>query len=689
MNDFYNLLASMRNMTIEIMNLMSSSTNEYEKIVSMLQSYTNCFAAIENFVPREIYSVYKEFFDAFSSFGNDCSNKKIFEENVDELSSSLELVIECLNDLEEKCKRASGICSCCGKEVFYTKLPDYYREQAEKYKCKPAIDETLNAEKYLCPNCSASDRDRLIVSFLKKIGLDKADDNTSVLQVAPAGSIHSYIKKECPQIFYRTTDLFMDGVDYKSDIQDLKEIPSGKFDVIICSHVLEHVQNDDAALQAMKRVLKDDGRIVFLVPVDLSIDKIDEEWGCSEAENWRRFGQGDHCRKYSRNGLIERLEKHFCVHKLGKGYFGKEVFESCGLSETSTLYVLTKGKDINLDIVNKQLIDIGKVQNGPLVSVVLPCYNHAPFVAEAIESVLNQTYKNIEFIIGDDASTDETPEIIKRYSSNYAHEIYYTNNLGGRDRELTQLATGKYVALMHSDDVWDVDKLAIQVSYMENHPECGACFTWCDYVDEDLNRISNNIFIQPNRSREEWIKFFWDKGNALCNPSSLIRRELCQNIDFYGCEVRQVPDMFKWVNMVLKNDIYIIPKCLTFMRRYNKNGVTNTSAFNSETVSRTLLEYGITWLPIIRNMSSEMFVKAFLTNENYGGDLDDIDILCEKFLLMLKSTNVFLQQSALYFYIEFNEEARTNLQNKYNYSVKDFRADELGKGLASFVRFNI
>lgn len=126
--------------------------------------------------------------------------------------------------------------------------------------------ETLNKDEYLCPACGASDRDRLIVSFLKKEGLQQAAEGTKFLHFAPSAAISKWImRKKCPQIDYETTDLFMDQVTFKSDIMDMDMVPDETYDVMVCSHVLEHVKDDIKALSEMKRVLKKDRKIIFLV----------------------------------------------------------------------------------------------------------------------------------------------------------------------------------------------------------------------------------------------------------------------------------------------------------------------------------------------------------------------------------------------------------------------------------------
>lgn len=122
----------------------------------------------------------------------------------------------------------------------------------------------------------------------------------------------------------------------------MKEIKDDTYDVWICSHVLEHVADDRKALQELKRILKPDGIGVLLVPLDLSRTETDEEVGCSEAEDWRRFGQGDHVRAYAKADFLSRVRQcGFELKMLGKEYFGSDIFREAGLTDTSTLYIVT------------------------------------------------------------------------------------------------------------------------------------------------------------------------------------------------------------------------------------------------------------------------------------------------------------------------------------------------------------
>lgn len=133
------------------------------------------------------------------------------------------------------------------------------------------------------------------------------------------------------------------GVTFQVDLQDMNMIPDNSYSMWIFSHVLEHVPDDRKALRELHRILKPNGIELLLVPLDLNMLEKDEEIGCSEEENWRRFGQGDHVRKYAKQDVMKRItESGFSLKCLGKEYFGEQLFKKNGLSDTATLYVVRK-----------------------------------------------------------------------------------------------------------------------------------------------------------------------------------------------------------------------------------------------------------------------------------------------------------------------------------------------------------
>jgi SAM-dependent methyltransferase len=238
-------------------------------------------------------------------------------------------------------------CPVCKERISnFVPIPIYYEENLKKYGYPYTFDdaETLNAEKYTCPYCSATDRDRLYAYYIeKRIAWQKTDDKIRLLDIAPSVPLSSFISR-FDKIKHDTADLLVEGVDLAVDITNMPEIATDTYDILICSHVLEHVDDDKKAISELHRVLKQNGWGIIMVPIVLAIDKIDEDTKITDvAERWRRFGQDDHVRLYSKAGFVNRLENAgFVVHQLGVDYFGEDVFKKHGIGSKSILYLVEK-----------------------------------------------------------------------------------------------------------------------------------------------------------------------------------------------------------------------------------------------------------------------------------------------------------------------------------------------------------
>ena len=201
--------------------------------------------------------------------------------------------------------------------------------------------ETMNVEAYACPRCHIDDRDRLYALYLqKKLNPARQYD---LVEFAPTDPL-AKVLKTFTNVRRRTADLFMDAVDDKVDLMDMHIYKNGSFDFFICSHVLEHVDDDVKAMRELYRILKPGGFGIAMVPIILGLPKTIEDPSIKDENlRWKYFGQGDHVRMYRRQDYLDRLAGvGFTVHQYGKEYFGEAVFKQNGITPSSVLYVVEK-----------------------------------------------------------------------------------------------------------------------------------------------------------------------------------------------------------------------------------------------------------------------------------------------------------------------------------------------------------
>lgn len=239
-------------------------------------------------------------------------------------------------------------CSVCKIKTIIRPFPYhiYFQKFYEHgFEFSPFMFETLNLKHYQCANCGASDRDRLIALYLNEV-LPLQKKNAKLLDFAPSKPLQKFIKNF--DIQYRSADLYMEGVDDRVDITSMKIYDDKTFDIFICSHVLEHIEEDRLALKELNRILRPNGIGLVLVPILLNIDKSIENKSYLKSEHlrWKYFGQGDHVRLYSKNDFVDRLANNgFYVEELGVDYFSEDLFKKNGIDLKSVLYVVKKRND--------------------------------------------------------------------------------------------------------------------------------------------------------------------------------------------------------------------------------------------------------------------------------------------------------------------------------------------------------
>lgn len=239
-------------------------------------------------------------------------------------------------------------CPICGIELRkFLPLSAMWRGDLEIKGVKHASTgfETLSLSNYECPRCFASDRCRLYRLYLEeRLPRAPAADRPAFIHFAPeASQLTAWIKAH-PGITYRSADLFRDDVDDKVDICRMTAYEDARFDIALCSHILEHVDAPEAATRELFRILKPGGWAIVMVPILTTIaHTFEDPTVTDEAGRWRHFGQGDHLRVFAKGDFVTMLgNAGFTVQQLGAAHFSEDRLRRAGIDLKAVLYVAEK-----------------------------------------------------------------------------------------------------------------------------------------------------------------------------------------------------------------------------------------------------------------------------------------------------------------------------------------------------------
>ena len=309
-----------------------------------------------------------------------------------------------------------------------------------------------------------------------------------------------------------------------------------------------------------------------------------------------------------------------------------------------------------------------------LVSVILTSFNHEKYIREAIESVLGQTFQDFELIVWDDASTDGSWEIVQSYSDPRIKAFRNDRNKGpafGVNEAISEIATGKYIAITHSDDAWRPEKLEKQVAFLECSPEVGAAFTWVQAIDENGIDVENDWFDRSNQSRWEWLHELFNERNHLNHPSVLIRKACYENVGLYSYALAQIPDAEMWSRVLLAYPIHVMPERLTLHRLFSDK--RNTSGIRPEVVVRLNNEWNCLRENFLRlaNLADAYCIFSRLPDGACGGG--NIKFLLAHVCLH-ESNSKSAWQLGLRWLLELmsDDQSRKEISDAYGFSYMDY-----------------
>ncbi len=185
----------------------------------------------------------------------------------------------------------------------------------------------------------------------------------------------------------------------------------------------------------------------------------------------------------------------------------------------------------------------------PLISVIIPNYNNENYIGEAIESILNQTHKNLELVVVDDCSSDNSINVIKGYKDNRIIFLQNDSNSGSsfsRNRGI-KTAKGKYIACMDSDDIALPKRLEKQIDFMEKNPDIGVCGT--NFYKIKMDKLTKQIWTKCQKHNT--IKSSLIFSCPMLHPSVVMKADILKgNKLFYNTDVKGAEDYELWAKLI-------------------------------------------------------------------------------------------------------------------------------------------
>ena len=212
----------------------------------------------------------------------------------------------------------------------------------------------------------------------------------------------------------------------------------------------------------------------------------------------------------------------------------------------------------------------------PRVSVIMPTFNRAHCLERAIDSVLDQTFRDYELIVVDDGSTDHTADLLKRYDDSLKSIHQQNRGVSAARNTGIRAARGELVALLDSDDCWLPTKLERQVDFFETHPQAQVCQT------EEI-WIRNGRRVNPKRRHRKFSGLIFEKSLPLClvSPSAvMVRKKLFDTVGLFDERLPACEDYDLWLRVSCRYPVYLLDDPLIIKRGGHKDQLSRAAGLD-------------------------------------------------------------------------------------------------------------
>ncbi len=347
------------------------------------------------------------------------------------------------------------------------------------------------------------------------------------------------------------------------------------FDVLILPEIIEHVNDPIPILKEAKRLCKSGSRVIITVP------------------NENLIPDADHKIIFTKNSLA----------KLAYEIFDSEVFFIDEIpSQWLGIYVTNNKKqmvnnDVTTDTVHDELNRFFSViNNEPIdmsekVSVIIPTYNREKYIISSLESVLNQTHRNIEVIVVNDGSTDSTEKLLGPY---FTKIKYIKQENAGKSAAINKgldIATGDFIWVMDDDDIAHPMKLEMQIRVFKKNPHVGLISSEMIVLDGDNNDRVISYLESPSTDNKNKIFNLLLQGNIFYGPPVIVRHECYKKVGNWDTNLIRSVDYDMWLRIVREFDAMWIYFPTIFLRAHKGRRGSKTDNFSNSELKNKWKEY--------------------------------------------------------------------------------------------------
>ena len=230
------------------------------------------------------------------------------------------------------------------------------------------------------------------------------------------------------------------------------------------------------------------------------------------------------------------------------------------------------------------------LHNQPLVSICIPTYNAERTVMSTVQSILSQTYHNLEILVVDNASSDNTMSLLRQINDSRLVIHRNERNIGAEANfsKCIQLATGEYIAIFHADDLYQPNMVEEQVRAFQDDPSVGAVLTLAGLINDRDEIVGESILPVKLRGKRvhhfpEILLSILENGNFLMTPSCMVRGKLYKELaPFNGERFGTSADLDMWLRILGKGPIAVLDEELMSYRVSTTQGSYQLGFFRTE-----------------------------------------------------------------------------------------------------------